>query len=245
MGYAFELQSQTLAIEALAMACCSYNTLHKYLDDLPAPRQTKPQTLLDILDKVRNDQRFDNLFPDAGTADIDKLLEKREAEVLEYWSSWEINNPTKQFEESQVLAAIIFTGSGEDHEVSGEYDFFLVHLLTSSHAVRVLLPLFPAEFQIPLVKQWWLLALAVYIVQGRPKLNKERITKVEIGGKDWKHVIQQATSGTHALDSHYIKGVRALKEAANTWGNDEQLFLKAAVLFGDGFQKWGGFSGRV
>jgi hypothetical protein len=241
MGYAFELHSQTLAIEALAMVCCSYNSWHKYLDNPPPSKTVSSASLLDILDKVHSDQRFDSLFPHAGTADIDKLFGEREAEVLEYWTSWDITNPTKQFQESQALAATILVGADGKSGETGVYDFFLVHLLTSSHAVRVLLPLIPAEFQIPLVKQWWLLALAVYIVQGRPKVDVTKITSIELKGRDWKLVEHQALIGEHSLDSHYVKGVRALKDAAKTWGDSEELYLKAAVQFGDGFEKWGGF----
>jgi hypothetical protein len=242
MGYAFELHSHVLAIEALAMACCSYNSLHKYVDHPPkSTGSASSASLLDILGRVKSDQRFDGAFPHPGAADLDKLFEEREAEVLEYWTSWDITNPKKQFEESQFLAAALLVGTDGGGGKTGEYDFFFVHLLTSSHAVRILIPLIPAEFQIPLVKQWWLLALAVYIVQGRPLVDVDSIRSLDIEGKDWKYVGNQALTGKQSLDSHYVKGVRALKEAADTWGDNEGLFLKAAVKFGDGFTKWGGF----
>ena len=35
--------------------------------------------------------------------------------------------------------------------------------------------------------------------------------------------------------------LRALKEAAKTWGDDSEFFLKAAVKFADEFDDWGGF----
>ena len=51
LGFAYELNSRTVAIEALALGTCFYSSLHKYVDD---PKYTKPspiqsKSLLDIL----------------------------------------------------------------------------------------------------------------------------------------------------------------------------------------------------
>lgn len=32
-----------------------------------------------------------------------------------------------------------------------------------------------------------------------------------------------------------------MKVAAETWGDDSKLYLKAAVKFVEGFERWGGF----
>ena len=64
-----------------------------------------------------------------------------------------------------------------------EYDFFYVHLLTTSHAVRIILPLIPAEYHVRLVREWWLLVIAIYIAQLRPKIDKQRITDFDVKGK--------------------------------------------------------------
>ncbi len=52
---------------------------------------------------------------------------------------------------------------------------------------------------------------------------------------------KQAVEGKWALDAHYVKGLRAMKEAAQTWGDKEEYYIKAAVRFGDEFSGWGGF----
>lgn len=36
-------------------------------------------------------------------------------------------------------------------------------------------------------------------------------------------------------------GIRALKNAAETWGDDDQYYLKAATNFSQEFDGWGGF----
>ncbi len=227
-------------MEALGLVTTSYNFLHRYLDD-PAyskPLNYRTSSPLDLLQKVADDNRFEGLFEEPGPHNIEPLLHDHEGEVLEYWNSWDISDPVKQFEDSQyaVTAMLVSTfGHGR------KFDFFLVHLLTTSHAVRVLIPFIPAQFHIALVKQWWLFALLVYIAQLRPSIKVGNILDHPLKGRDWQWVESQAVEGKWSYDAHYVKALRAMKEAAQTWGDKNELYLKAAVKFGEEFEGWGGF----
>ena len=243
LGYAFELSSRELAMEALGLATTSYNFLHKYLDE---PSYTKPSTYsisspIEILQKVAQDERFDNLFDHQGADNIEVLFHSHETAVLDHWNAWQLPNPKKQFEDSQYAAVALLVATLE-YGGGGAYDFFLVHILTTSHAVRILLPLIPPKFHVALVRQWWLLTLAVYIAQLRPKIELKNIINYDTGAKDWMWVDKQAGEGKWSLDAHYVKGLRAMKEAAQTWGDSEQYYLKAACRFGVEFDGWGGFA---
>ncbi|KAI4946714.1 hypothetical protein J4E91_006885 [Alternaria rosae] len=248
LGYAYELNSKTVAIEALAMGSCFYSPLHKYIDD---PKYTKPSPheatgnhtgLIDLLDKVHKDKRFDGLY-DHRSGDITKVLEEREEAFLEYWNAWEITAPNEQFQAAQEVGLGLLTGTPLPEK--GKYDFFLVHVLTSSHAIRILLPLIPAKFHISLLRQWWLFALAVYIAQTRPEIDMGRaMTGDDSQKKSWKHVVDKALNGSHSTDAHYVKALRALKVAEETWetgNNKSNHWLCAAVKFADDFEGWGGF----
>lgn len=240
LGYAYELNSRTVAIEALALGACFYGSLHKYIND---PTYTKPTpikstSLLDVLHKVREDKRFDGLYYHRS-GDITKVLGEREDAFLEYWNAWELSDPKKQFEESQQTAVAILVGT--DPAGDSRFDFFFVHLLTSSHAVRLLLPLIPAKFHISLVRQWWLFTLAVYIAQVRPEIKLERINKYDLQGRNWKFVLDKSLRSSHSLDAHYVKSLRSMKVASETWGDESGFYLKAAVQFADEFKHWGGF----
>lgn len=229
-------------MEALGLATTSYNYLHRYLDD---PSYTKPPVYsasspIEIVQKVSEDERFDNLFDHQGEDNIEPLMEKNETAMLEHWNAWQLTNPKKQFEDSQY-AAVALLAATVDSGRSRAYDFFLVHILTTSHAVRTLLPLIPAKFHVPLVRQWWLLTLSTYVAQLRPKIKIENITTYETRGREWSWVDEQAVKGNWALDAHYVKGLRAIKVAAETWGDSEQYYLKAACKFADEFDGWGGF----
>ncbi|QIW97112.1 hypothetical protein AMS68_002630 [Peltaster fructicola] len=245
LGYAHELSSRTIAIESLALAASCYNDLHIYLDD---PKYTRPakkpsDSLFILLDRVAHDGAFDGVITDKGADGIDQLLanEKATEAVIEYWNSWDMINPKDQFAESQKLAVALLVATRDANAKDNEYDFFAVHLLTSSHAVRVLLPLIPAKWHIPLVRQWWLFTLLVYIAQSRPAINIDRIKLVELDGRDWKFVSNKAVKGRHRTDAHYVKALRSMHEASNTWKDPNRYYLKAAVKFAEEFDGWGGF----
>lgn len=205
LGYAYELESTTVAIEALALGACFYNPLHKYIDDpsytKPSPRQST--SLFDLLDQVREDKRFDGLY-DHRSGDISRVFEEREDALLEYWNAWDLTDPKEQFHASQDVAVAILMGTETPNDT--KFDFFFVHALTSSHAVRVLLPLVPAKFHLSLVRQWWLFTLAVYIGQTRPKVDVGCIHGYELKGRDWKFVVHKALNGPNASDAHFVKG---------------------------------------
>ena len=229
-------------MEALGLATTSYNFLHKYLDDSSYSKPSTYQTSspMEILQKVAEDTRFDGLLEYPGSDNIEPLFEKHEAAVLEYWNAWQIKDPRKQFEQSQY-AAVALLVAAYDPANSKAYDFFLVHILTTSHAVRILLPLIPAKFHVALVRQWWLLTLAVYISQLRPPISGDSIIDHDTKGRDWGWVVKQALEGKWAMDAHFVKGVRAIKVAAETWGDSDGFYLKAGCRFAETFDGWGGF----
>lgn len=134
------------------------------------------------------------------------MLEEREEAFLEYWNAWEIVKPNEQFEAAQRTAVAILMEIPAP--VHGKFDFFFVHVLTSSHAIRILLPLIPAKFHVNLLRQWWLFALAVYIAQTRPRIGQPAsIHDYDVKGQEWKHVVHTALNGTHSTDAHFVKGI--------------------------------------
>lgn len=243
LGYAYELSSRTVATEALVLNACFYNSMHKYLDD---PSYTRPSPHpshdpLTLLHRIRDDRRFDNLFPHKGDLNIYILMEKREAAVLEYWNALAVpDNPTQIFEACQRAAVEALVATRADGE---KYDFFLVHLLTTSHALRHLLPSLPARWHVALARQWWLLVVTIYVAQHRPEIRRARVDDFDLRGRDWGFVVKEALEGQWRNDAHYVKALRAIKNAADTWGDDDSRFLlKAAVKFATEFGGWGGFA---
>jgi hypothetical protein len=212
------------------------------------------------LNKLASDSRFDGLFDKPGYANIEPLFKNHESLVLEYWNAWDLSSlPTdedlvKAFRESQEAAVALLVATVRPGTHS--YNFFLVHVLTTSHAVRILLPIVPAKFHLSLVRQWWLLALAVYIAVLRPKIDPDYVPPAK--GRDWRFAEQRALNSEWKTDAHFVKGelswllvsvvndiadlidtaIRAMREAAKTWGDVHEKYLAAAVRFAEDFEGW-------
>ncbi|KAK8050644.1 hypothetical protein PG994_012374 [Apiospora phragmitis] len=228
LGYAFELDSRQVGMEALVMTSVSYDFLHKYLDD---PSYTKPSASSStsppgLLEKMRNDKRLDGLFENPGPDNIDAVFEKHEDLLLEYWNAWTFEDPVKQFQESQEAAVAFLVGSVPPGAHS--YNFFICHILTTSHA-----------FHINVVRQWWLLTVTLYMSLDRPKIDfDDYVRPGDLKGKQWNYVVDKALNGPYSTDAHVVKAVRAMKEAAETWGDVQEKYLAAAVRFVDDFRGW-------
>ncbi|KAF2146589.1 uncharacterized protein K452DRAFT_314839 [Aplosporella prunicola CBS 121167] len=249
LGYAYELRSRTLAIEALALTSCFYDFQHLYLDDPEYSRPSDFQTrsLTEILQRVHDDDRFNNLFETPGGDNLERLFKEREDAVLEHWNSWDLTgkNLEEQFMEGQKVAVALLLAR-QGGSTTEKYDFFVVHLLNTSHAVRVLLPLIPAKWHVPLLRQWALFVISAYVAQLRPALDFKRIEDFDLQGKDWKDVQHLALKGGYNLDAHYVKALRSMQEAEKTWPNvAEGYYLKAAVKFATEFDGWGGFGSAM
>ncbi|AEO54420.1 hypothetical protein MYCTH_2296978 [Thermothelomyces thermophilus ATCC 42464] len=249
LGYAYEFDSREIATEALGLAATQYNFLHRYIDD---PSYTRPAPFsstspLELLDRLASDTRFDGLFREPGYANIEPLFRDHEDLLLEYWNAWDLRpsgsgsagganaDPLALFRASQeaAVALLVATVRPGTHA----YNFFLVHVLTASHAVRILLPVLPPRFHVPVVRQWWLLALAVYVAVLRPRVDRDYVPR-DLKGKSWRYVEQRALTSEWATDAHYVKAIRAMREAARTWGDVHDNYLAAAVWFSDDFEGW-------
>lgn len=193
-------------MEALTLSAVQYNFFHKYLDDASYTRPSPLESAapLDLLIQMSDDKRFDKLPKNPELGDLESIFEEHESLIMEYWNGWKIDDdPVKQFELSQeaAIALLVATVRPGTHA----YNFLIVHLLTTSHAVRILLPFFPPEHHITLVREWWLLVIAIFIVKGRPKPDPDNIDK-DLKGKHWTYVEHEALNSPWATDAHYVKG---------------------------------------
>lgn len=201
------MDNKEIAMEALGLASTQYNFLHKYMDD---PSYTKPSSLEassvpDLLARMADDERFGRIFEKPGFDNLNPLFEDHEDLVMEYWNAWSLDDPKKQFEQSQEAAVSLLVATVPPGTHS--YNFFIVHLLTSSHAVRILLPVIPKKFHISLVRQWWLLTIAVYAIYKCPKIDPDYIKPGDVAGKQWNYAEDKALNGAYATDAHFVKGM--------------------------------------
>ena len=233
LAYAYEMDSRVLAMEALGMSAVTYNPAFakKYhldndddddnnndnanaLNDAWSAKRVPPSlqglSLQQLVDRVAKDPRFASVVP-GSTSPEDVLLASNAPAVdealLEYWRAWDLSGGadrdlTPRVREAQDVAVAMLIASVKPGTHS--YNFFVCHVLTTSHAVRVLLPNFPAAMHAAILRQWWLLALAVYVSVGRPAVDPDNVP-TDRKGKGWAYVEQQALSSRWSTDAHFIK----------------------------------------
>ncbi|KIX98342.1 uncharacterized protein Z520_05643 [Fonsecaea multimorphosa CBS 102226] len=259
LGYAYELNSREVAMEALGLAATCYDEKLAILLETATSASTsasqsanKPLTystnnLFEVFARIHGDSRLDGVFEHLGGDNLTHLLSDPALTsiLLEHFRAWQIVDPTKDFAQSQALATALLIASGPSVGGHG-WDFFLVHLLTTSHAVRILIPFLPdSQHHVPLVREWLLISLAIYIAQLRPLIKTEYITEFDLQGRDWdNYVTRQAVEGKSKFSAHFVKACRAMREAERVWGghaDDDKYYLKAAVKFASEFDDWGGF----
>lgn len=268
-------------MDALTMAATTHDGLHKYIDNpdylSPGPGNEPPYStpsILDILYRIRTDTRFDGLFNAPTIHNLDTILKDRrlEAAALEHVRAWDIGphsstaDLTAAFHQTQHAATLVLFGGSYPVQKSLDpskryYDFFLLHLLTSSHAMRIIFPFIPASggsvrhSHLNLLRQWHLMLVLVYISQLRPRIPEPEevsidhrpegiavaVTGVGLGHMDWDTLSAATIASVHAEEAHFPKVVRALREAAETWGDDDKFYFKAARRFVGTFEGYGGF----
>ena len=248
LGYAYELNSREIAMEALGLvATCYDDQLASLLESAASttstadPPEYNTSDPLEVLERLNGDKRLDGHFSVPGS-NLAKILETPAllSIVLSHWNSWKITDPILQFEQSQRLAAALLIASSP-HVGGHGYDFFLVHLLTISHAVRILIPYFDTAYHLPLVRQWFLITCLIYVAQLRPLVETSYVDDFDLKGQGWEFVDKEAIGGKWSLDAHFVKALRSFKEAEKLWGGTDQYFLRAAVRLAREFDGWGGF----
>ncbi|KAK5946813.1 hypothetical protein PMZ80_000957 [Knufia obscura] len=255
LGYAYELSSREVGMEALGLVATCYDP--KLAALLEANSSTIPNNstantstystsnLFEVFARVQSDKRLDSHFTKLGNDNLSRLLSDSSLTkiLVEHFNAWKIPDPKAAFEQSQRLATTLLISTSPEKPIYGHgYDFFLLHVLTTSHAVRIILPFLPAEHHIVLLREWLLITLALYIAQLRPTVSVQQVKDYDLNGKTWNDLFMLALEGEHKFDEHYVKGIRAMKAAAVVWGDKDQFFEKAAGKFALEFEEWQGFS---
>ncbi|PHH72123.1 hypothetical protein CDD80_4757 [Ophiocordyceps camponoti-rufipedis] len=205
LGYAYEMDCKEIAMEALSLACLQRNFLHKYLDDesYTRPSPLAPDSLLDLIESMSVDERFDMLPTGVRSNEVEALFDEHQEFIMDYWNAWKIEDPVTQLREAQQTVVWLLMNSTATHT----YNLSFVHLLATSHALRVLLPVIPPHYHLALMREWWLLVIMIFIIKGLSWPSR-LFVKEDIGSKDWAYVEKQALGSRWSKDAHYIKAKR-------------------------------------
>ena len=239
LAYAYEFNSSSVGTEALSLGCTELDMWHDILDHPPPDSSTyKTTSLADIVLQVRQDARLDGLFSQPGFENNYYLFDNFHDLLLEHWNAWDVVDPLQQLEQISDLSVLLAISSANRDM---EHDFFLVHLMTVAHAFRVIWHEVPKGRHALILKEYAMFAISVYVAQLRRSFDMSSIESFDLDGRDWQWVVNTALSHEWALDSHFFKVVCAPKAFAETYGEKNGFYLKAAVKFLVEFTSWTGF----
>lgn len=252
---AVELGSSMLAFDALALTATDWSPLTTLVTMSLPPPEAYPNSLLEILDTIRNDSSFEHVVPSPGIQHIAEILHHGPATTAiikylsvgnEYMLRPEFN---LQVTEEMVEVAIYLLMCTH---VPGApaFDFYLNHNLTFVNCLHILLPVFDhAEAKKTLLRIYWLLTILAFVTQGRPSINT---TLIESGNAmpspaEWDELKNAALNPVGALnpkrifDAHFLKAVHIMYTFGLVMEGIEPLILAAARKFVGEFNDWTGF----
>lgn len=237
--YRYEFQSAAVATEALGLACTELDSFYTDLINAPPDNSKyKTNSLGDIVSAIHRDSRFDGLLHQPGFENTFQLMYSQRDLMLEHWNAWEITDPLQQLEHICDLSVLLAIGTGDAEK---QYDFFLAHLMTVAHALRVLWHEFPAERRMTILKEYAMFVMYIYAAQLRRPFDMTSITDFELEGRDWQWVATTALAHEAALDAHFFKVVCAPQAFEGAFGKKQDFYLKAAIKFIVEFNGWTGF----
>ncbi|KAG2222344.1 hypothetical protein INT45_009817 [Circinella minor] len=256
LGYAVEFNLPNVAAEGLALAACEDDSLLPFLkattttssevtgqsdesqkeDEQEYTSKSGTETFESIIAKVKNDSDLDGLveFGDARSSFKIFTNDKAIAILGEYAAQWEYKDPQTSLRELYIQSMLLYASTGiRGQEI--KLDFFLMHCLTSMHAMQVILPHLSSVQVERSLRFHVVQALLLYVRCGRPSLEIKSLQNYKAPGmnKDndnpWLDVVRQALN---ARDVHCIKAIRALALGQiiyrDAFNNNEDLWLKAA-----------------
>jgi hypothetical protein len=134
------------------------------------------------------------------------------------------------------------------------FDFFLLHLLLSAHAIRVLFKNLPFTTHQTMLEAHFLATISYYVSELRPAVkidvfkdhamilkkqasNVHEATQAGTGGEDgmdWSFVRRKCFEGDVGSEcangGNYVKALRALREAEMEYGFKDGLYLNTALM---------------
>ncbi|KAI9494648.1 hypothetical protein BDB00DRAFT_787004 [Zychaea mexicana] len=224
IAYALEFTLPDIAAERLAMAACTSGLMYAPLlkpllidgHDAKfgmAAGDQKKRCIEEIINAIRTDTEFDDMIKFIKfTDDFMTVLEnlRAAAKLREYASQWD------------------YTGT--------KLDFYLVHILTSVHAVYTIVSfLEPGQAEL-LLRGHISEALLHYVSRGCPSLQLDSLAEykspqqavVDGSANPWLDVIKLALA---ANEVHCVKAVRAIAFAQIVYGSPrDDILLKAAQV---------------
>ncbi|CAO3596126.1 unnamed protein product [Absidia cylindrospora] len=221
--------------------------------------------LLDVLQAIRQDSFFDSVLSANDENRLSKIFSQPRAvdKLNDYRNQWkhakawttreDLNARVKELFSTAVVChgATGFPATKEEEHAQGgvKIDFFLMHALTSSYFIHILVPHLLPEEAASLMQAHLFSTLVHFVMVGRPEVKVDRL--LEYVSPNFKNIDPQhphkhwarLLDATVDEEEHVIKAIRACAQAQILYNDDpdwfdDALYLKAAELTYDLHDNW-------
>ncbi|CAN6654493.1 hypothetical protein TRVA0_027S00980 [Trichomonascus vanleenenianus] len=250
LGYAVEIDSPIVAAEALALAAVDGVETDHFVRETrkDIPTNSDP---LEILAEIREDKTFDGVADRPVHFRLVKFLERFPERAKYYIHRLKLEGDLEtQLKTMLQATASVFGATHKDGEP--DYDFFLLHLLTSTmETAEIMLNLIAREL-IPesahehMLQYLWTVCVYVYINQLRPRVDPSRVTSVTIESipHAWNEAVFIAVGERGHHDEHLVKAIRALLFAESVTKDTTGYYARIAYSFAHRYSQVDSYVGR-
>eukprot|EP01113_Clastostelium_recurvatum_P021957 TRINITY_DN2608_c0_g1_i5.p1 TRINITY_DN2608_c0_g1~~TRINITY_DN2608_c0_g1_i5.p1 ORF type:complete len:249 (+),score=78.33 TRINITY_DN2608_c0_g1_i5:799-1545(+) len=209
----------------------------------PSKQPSSRARVVGLLEAVRQDKEIDAILKWEDEDKIQKTVEKGGEKIRHYAAQYTIphnqDDIAEYLEDIFTSALLVYATTCFDPTDTSsseiKLDFFLMHLLTSSLAVRTYLPYLPLPQAVLLLRAHCTSAIHYYISRGRPIMDIKRLQEYTpqstiFKDQSWDELKRLATSPK--VELHVSKVIRALYIASQMYpkGEHASLWRQAAVL---------------
>ncbi|KZP16254.1 hypothetical protein FIBSPDRAFT_1047623 [Athelia psychrophila] len=255
-GYAAEFGNDPMIALGLAMAAMTDPFIPALFDFDAAQttQSTSSLSLFEIIRRVYDSETLQPVMPYDNHIPFNQRIKDATSggrveaihELVAQWFSADegISQLEHKHEELIWLATLLFAGSGRPGR-KPRFDFFLMHILTSSLFIPSLLAIVPAPaLKVKLLKAYLAVAIFILITRGRPRIDAELMMSYtatpapptstthnrkfppspsavgdpndKVTANPWDVIVPCVM---HAPDSHIVKSIRALYFASQRFGH--------------------------
>ncbi|KAI8067858.1 hypothetical protein BC940DRAFT_333423 [Gongronella butleri] len=251
--------------ELLPLPLAQHTIEHRCAQDLAVDRDA----LLGVMHAIRMDAVFDFVDAEQGTQSV-KLRalganSRAMRALLSYLGPWQTEKPwmtrdnvNSRYKELYTACVLAYGASGFDNDTKAADDapvppaiqFFIMHGLTSSYFVHVLIPHLAIHEAAALIEAHALMLLGHYIAAGRPAIQVDRLMQYASRRtlssssapitQDWATLFKDALAPID--NEHLPKTIRALALGQLLYGQETDglgdACYKAALATLDAHGKW-------
>ncbi|BFZ65161.1 hypothetical protein YB2330_006324 [Saitoella coloradoensis] len=256
-GYALEFDDPLIMAEGLAQAAVHSARMGPLL--LPPIPHASSLSPLEIMQQVREEKGFDAAVKYDDGNKSNALLSRTPDLVRKYAAKWSVPANRDAVELAwrslQQVPVALLGGSSLRPGKAVKMDFFLMHAVTSSLFLPIMIKVLDVEQGRRMLEAKWSVDLMYYISRGRPQLSLDLVesypvpdkTGTEAVGNPWLGIVEKSL---HHTDGHVMKAVRALLHAdhyashsatsSSNWTSKtpsavpDTMYLKVAQMVVDG-----------